>query len=282
MRPPEIRYPILWITAAIAVGLGCWLARPGLDAVAQSLRTRWKRAVQGPPVPSSPAPRVVAGPMVRRVLLLRDGVGATDRPGGRVVETIGRRQFADVYDVWPLKGEPTHYRIGNRRAFGWVTAADVLPWDTRLVLDGPDAAPALPIVGWNEEGRVRVADWAPDQPWRRVAGERWLDAGAAPDSSWGALISRVELLALLRRLMANEPASLLRAQALTGDLATRRAWSEPDLAALRNALPDRAFGGAGADRRRIIEALSRLNEQWTPDASWSSLEYRAIPLDALP
>jgi hypothetical protein len=279
MRPPEIRYPLLWIAGGLAVALAAWLARPALDAVGGALRERWRRVAEGPPVPSSGSPMAIAGPMVRRVLLMREGVEATGRPGGRAVLTIGRRAFADVYDVWPLDGPPTHYRIGNRRPFGWVPSADVLPWDTRLVLWVEGSSAASPIVGW-DAGRVRVALWDPERPWGRVAEQRWAEAG--PGASRGVLLSRDELLMLLRHLIAGAPAGPLRARAIVGDLSGARAWGDEDLAAVRGALPAWAFAGEAPAREAAIEALSRINESWSPEASWSGLEFRSVPLEALP
>src|SRR4051794_26212111 len=97
----------------VVLALLAWKGEARTRPLRADLAARWSRIVEGPPPPASTEPKVVAGPIVRRVLLLRDGVPATDRPGGRVVETIRHRQFADLYDVWPLQGRPTHYRIGN-------------------------------------------------------------------------------------------------------------------------------------------------------------------------
>jgi hypothetical protein len=281
MRPPAIRYPLFWIAGVIVVGIGIRLARPTLVAVRQAVSQRWQRTTEGPPVPASNQPQTIAGPMVRRVLLLRDGVGAADRPGGRVVETIGRRTFADVYDVWPLTGKPTHYRVGNRRPFGWVEAAEVLPWDTRLVIERGEQAPPSPVVGW-EAGRLRAVSWDPERPWQGVLATRTIDLDAVPDGSRGILLSRAELLVLLRRLLAGEPPDRLRVQAIVGDLYRAGDWSGADLAAVESALPDWAFEGRGGPRESVHERLSRINEQWSPRVRWSGIEYAFVPLGALP
>lgn len=175
----------------------------------------------GPPVPASPDPMVAAGPVVRRVLLLVDGLDASDRPGGRPVDTIRRRGFFDLYDRWPLRGEATHLRIGNNgRPIGWVEANAVLPWDTRLTLrlpsgsvtladrpGGPTAgaealgdAP-LPVLSWTPTA-ARVVIWAPSAPWRKIGRVGWLDSSSVPADAWSALIGREEVQLQIRRLLA--------------------------------------------------------------------------------
>jgi hypothetical protein len=303
VRPPPIRYPLPTLIVVIAlVLLGRWgaeLLRPVREAVA----ARWKQVVEGPPVPSSSEPQVVAGPMVRRALLLHDKTPATARPGGPPVETIGHRMIADVYDVWPVRGEPTDYRIGARRPIGWVAAADVLPWDTRLVIrvprgtlaladfpGSPASAPVevgtvpLPVLAWTE-GAIRVAVWDRDRPWTEVARRGWVRTADVPAESWGVWLSREELLDLLRRTLA--PAAVNDAQAvrlrtLLGRLADNTPLAAADLKATRDALPAAAFAAEAADLKPKSEVLARFNEQWTPDASWSGVSFRAIPLSALP
>src|SRR5205823_1060460 len=155
------------------------------------------------------------------------------------VETIRLRQFADVYDVWPLEGTPTHYRIGNRRPIGWVRADAVLPWDTRLVLRAPGgkvaAAPApagagrsavevgdipSPVIAW-KPGAIAVALWDARRPWERVARSGWLRSDDLPGDAWGVLLSEFEVRALLDEPpMAMTPAGagLVRLRAVLGRL----------------------------------------------------------------
>src|SRR5690606_33872079 len=125
MTPPPTRYPLPTLALIALLGVLAWSGRAWIAAIGAPVRAGIDRVASGPPVPSSSAPQRLAGPIVRKVLLLREGVAATDLPDGSPVETINRRIFADVYDVWPLRGEPTHYRIGNRRPIGWVRAGDV-------------------------------------------------------------------------------------------------------------------------------------------------------------
>ena len=198
MRGPVIRYPLFWIIGGLALWLGHAVARPWLDRVGSELATRWTRVVEGPPVPSSSEPEVVAGAILRTALLLEEDVAATDRPGGRTVEVVGARLLARVYDVWPTAQGPTHYRIGNdERAFGWVPAEVVLPWDTRLVVKplgerlllaespgGEGRAEAvgvgtpLPVLGWKGDA-IEVATWGLGcRPGARLGGrDGWTERG---------------------------------------------------------------------------------------------------------
>ena len=300
MRPPPIRYPLPTLLALIAlVLLGRWgaeLLRPLREAVTMRIR----RAVEGPPVPSSSEPRRVAGPMLRRALLLHDETPATARPDGPPVETIRHRMIAFVYDVWPVRGEPTHYRIGGRRPIGWVAAADVLPWDTRLVVRAPEGTLALadspgrpaattadvgivpvPVLAWTPEA-IEVAVWERDRPWSEVARRAWIPTAALPTGAWGVWLSRDELLVLLRQPLAHDAARATRLRALLGLLMDPAPLAAEDLAAARDALPAAAFAQDAQDVKSKSEALARLNDLWTPDASWSGLSFRAVPLAALP
>lgn len=294
MSPPPIRYPLPTLVLAAALALIAWRGAAWTASWRAALAARWARVVAGPPVPSSTTPMVVAGPIVRRVLLLAEPTPATARPGGPVVTSIDRRIFADVYDLWPLSGPPTHYRIGNRRPIGWVAAEAVLPWDTRLVvrapagglpLDGEGRSPArstsavLPVVGWSDRA-VELADWAPEAPWSAVGRRGWVPLEAVPDDAWGAWLSRVELLALLRRALAGQGDGVPRVAAILGP--RDRAYAPRDVAAARAALPAPVARIAGPTPTAAAERLARLNEQWAPDASWSGLSFRAVPLGDLP
>ncbi|MBX6314451.1 MAG: hypothetical protein IRY99_16285, partial [Isosphaeraceae bacterium] len=215
MTPPPIRYPLPMLLVAIALALLIWRGERWTRPLRAVLAERWMRAVEGPPIPSSTEPKVVAGPIVRKVLLLRAPVPATDRPGGRVVETIRRRGLYDVYDLWPLQGRPTHDRIGNRRPIGWVAAEVVLPWDTRLVLRAPEGkldladqperrakssvavgAIPLPVVAWTDHA-IEVAVWEADRPWSAIARRGWIASEEIPSEAWGVLLSSAECRALL-------------------------------------------------------------------------------------
>lgn len=287
MRVPEIRYPLAWLAAMVLLALGWRVTWPWSEPVRHALHQRWRRVVAGPPVPHSGTPQAIAGPMVRRVLLLRDDVPAAERPGGRAVETIGRRIFADVYDRWPLTGEPTHYRIGTRGPLGWVAADAVLPWNTRLVVlanpaaTGPDteSEPAAPVLGQGAAG-LEVVRWAEGAAWRRPAGRAVVPADAS--TRLGVLISRDELALMLRRLIAGENADELRYRAILGRLADRTPWTPDDLEAVRGALPAAVATRAPAGREQALQALARINRDGPAAASWSGVEFRVVPLEDLP
>src|SRR2546423_963051 len=101
---PPIRYPLPTLLLLLLVGLAAWGGEKATRPLRAALAGRFTRAVEGPPIPSSTRPQVVAGPIVRRALLLHDDVAVSGRPGGPPTETIRLRMFVDVYDVWPLQG----------------------------------------------------------------------------------------------------------------------------------------------------------------------------------
>jgi len=296
VTPPPIRYPLPTLVAAAIFGVVAWKGEALSRPWRASLATRWERAVEGPAFPHSDAPMTIAGPLVRRVLLMQDDVPSAETPGGAAAEMIRHRMIADVYDVWPLSGTPTHYRIGNRRPLGWVAAGAVLTWDTRLVAMAARrrlamaAAPggsvevgeiSTPIVEWRP-GAVRVATWERGRPWSEVSKIEWVKDSDLPASAWGAFLSRDELLTLLRRSLSGEDPKVLRLRAILGRLGDERPLSATDYEAARGALPSAAFSGTGESAGKASEALARINEEWTPDASWAGLAFRAVPVEALP
>jgi hypothetical protein len=299
---PPIRYPLPTLIAVVLLGTLAWtgeaLTRPLRAAIAR----RWSRTFEGPPVPSSTHPRVVAGPITRKGLLLHDDVTVTRLPGGAPADTISRRMFVDIYDVWPLRGEPTHYRVGNRRPFGWVRAGDLIAWDTRLVVQlpresqvshagpqGPFTAPApegrrsLPVMAWTAEA-VEVVSWVRDRPWGEVDRRAWVRLSDLPHDRWGVWLSRDELLVLLRHTL--DPAGpaapeIARLQAVLGRFAVDHALVAEDVPEARAALPRLVFEGSGK-AQEASECLARVNEHWLPEASWSGVSFQSIPLSCLP
>ncbi|RUL88347.1 hypothetical protein [Tautonia sociabilis] len=302
MSPPPIRYPLPTLALLVLLAVLSWWGRDWLSAAGAAVRSGIDRIASGPPVPSSSDPMQGDGGIVRKVLLLRDGVEATDRPDGTTVETIGRRIFADVYDVWPLTGEPTHYRIGNRRPIGWVPAEEVLPWDTRIVLipepgrialaDEPggsdralvevDGTP-LPVVDWRG-GDLRIVAWELGKGWERVSRSGWVRVGQV-NGTLGALVSRTELLELLRRSLDVSPAEAraLRVLTLLGRMAPGESIRAEQVEEVERALSGggELGGSPSIDREALSDRLGRLNDEWEADATWSGIEYRAIPLNDL-
>jgi hypothetical protein len=299
---PTIRYPLPTLVVLLALALSFWCGEALTRPIRSALAARLARAVEGPPIPHSDRPQVVAGPIVRRALLLHDDVPASDRPGGPPSETIRRRMFVDIYDVWPLSGEPTHYRVGNRRPIGWVSAADLLPWDTRLVvrategslpladrLDAPATTSSpvgqasLPVLGWSADS-LRVAVWATDHPWAEIDRRAWIRQTALSPTSWGIWLTREELLSLLRRTLvpASEPSQRIRLRALLGRLLDDRPLTDDDLRAAQAALPAPAFAIASGSPGEASDRLARANERWSAEASWGGLSFQFIPLEMLP
>jgi hypothetical protein len=285
-----------------------WLtARPAIEAGIRRAERGLKRAVEGPPVPASSTPQLAGPGLVRKALLLRDGTEVTDRPGGRTVETLGRRMWVDVYDTWPVgdRKPATHVRIGNRRPFGWVPAGDLLAWDTRLVLtpstptidlaDQPGGTSRqiavtpgvpLPVIGW-EKGWILLAVWSTDLPWERVEARAWV-RDEAPGLEPGVLLSRQEILSLLARLLSrgsgSDPtAAELRLRAISGRVLDREPIPAEQARALADLLPAWTARAAAPVRSgpSLLDSLTRLNETWQAQAHWSGMEFRAIPIHDL-
>ena len=299
---PPIRYPLPTLIALVLLALVVWRGEAWTRSFRSVLAARMARAVEGPPIPHSDRPQVVAGPIIRRALLLRDDVSVAERPGGPASETIRHRMFVDIYDVWPLQGAPEYFRVGNRSAIGWVRRADLLAWDTRLVIraegetlpvaDAPDHPPrpiaiqaSLPVLDW-PAGSIGVAVWDSGHFWSEVERRAQVHTSAVATKSWGLWLSREELLALLRRALApakhRESAEQLRLRALLGRLLDDRPVSDEDVRAARVALPSPALALSAASSDDASDRLARLNEDWSPEVSWGGLSFQFVPLEALP
>jgi hypothetical protein len=216
---------------------------------------------------------------------MHDGIAARDKPGGAVTETIGHRIFADVYDIWPLSGTTKFYRIGNRHPFGWVGADDVLPWDTRLALKSADSAkPTSPVIGW-DANRIQIAVWDEERPWEKVQSTEWVQESSISRPSRGVFLSRDEVLSLLQRSTntgTSESSDSLRLKALLGRLGQTPPLAPAAIDSARKVLPEWAFARTDHTASQVAERLSRVNEEWTPDAAWAGFAFQFVPLDALP
>lgn len=299
---PRIRYPlpslVLLILLVILFRHGERITRP----VRSSLSSLVKRAVEGPEYPASDHPMVVAGPIVRRALLLREDVPATTRPGGTTAETLKFRMFVDVYDVWPLEGTPTSYRVGTRRPIGWVASADLMPWDTRLVARLPaqgkdgsrtvtaderfkgDTLESSPMLRWDAES-VELAVWDQGGPWREVSGWKKVRISDLSAESWGVWLSREELLVLLRKSIESsspEHRQALRLRAILGRLSDETPLTEDDLRTARKALPAAVFAESPGESGLSSQRLGEVNQDWRTESSWSGVAFAAIPLSTLP
>jgi hypothetical protein len=287
----------------VLLAIACWTGRDVIARARAAVNQRWTRIVEGPPVPSSAEPKTIEGTIVARALLLHEGIEARDRPGGEPIETIRRRMFADVYDVWPLTGEPDFLRIGNRRPFGWVSSQEALAWNSRLTLklSRPEVALSsqpehsesrpisigpepLPVLDWNGPS-VKVATWKPDQPWEGIDRRGWLDAASISAESWTVLLSREEILALVGSLLGNLNDSQrndLRYRTILGRLGDTRSLSAAECELIRKWLPAEIRDAHAETPRQAMERLARLNETWTTDASWSGTSFHAVPMNAIP
>ena len=296
---PPIHYPLPTLVVLILLSCLTWKGAEWSRAWRASVADRLQRAALGPPVPNSKTPIIVAGPIHRRGLLLRDQTVVTDRPKGSTLETIERRMFVDVYDVWPDTGAISHVRVGNRRPLGWVEASAVLLWDTRLVirpptgrlslsdrLDGQDAVEVevgstpVPILAWNGS-QIEVATWESGRSWASVARRGWVDATSLPPEAWGCWISQVELPILLRQSLEADP-STVRLQAILGKLADRRSFTRADVEAAQLALPKQVTLRENPDPKAVLDRLAEANAHPRTDASWSGLSFHFLPMIDLP
>jgi hypothetical protein len=298
--PPPIRYPLPTLMGILLLGLVAWRGGEWLRFVSHTVSARWQRVVEGSPAPASTAPIVVAGPLVRRGLILRDGTPVSARPETKPIDAIPYRTFVDIYDIWPEKGSPSHFRVGPRGPLGWVRSGDCLAWDTRLVLRAPkgrlslarefggpivevEAGPSpLPVTAWRE-GWVEVLLWASDQPWTTVGGKGWVNLERLPRLNLGVLLSTVELPAIIQLAAGAEDSASrnrIRLRAVLGRLVEDVGWKRSDIEIALKALPapvfERTSGVYSSDQ------IAALNASRWVDAKWSGLEFRFIPLDALP
>jgi hypothetical protein len=206
--------------------------------------------------------------------------------------------FVDVYDTWPSPGPVSHVRIGNRKPIGWVPVADVLLWDTRLVIRAPEGrliladspggpgqkvevGPAsLPVLSW-KDGAVEVAVWDQAHPWSKVARRGWVRLSDLPPESWGAWISQVELPILLGMANQGDAPLVARLRAVFGRLVESRLWTSSDVETLRNALPAVVFARE-PNAAKSAEQLAEVNARPAIETRWSGLTFQFLPLDLLP
>ena len=298
---PPIRYPLPTLAFLLILTLAAWRGERWSRPLRAALSARWTRLTEGPPFPHSAEPRVIAGPIVRKALLLHDDVSLSDKPGGRPSGSIRFRTFVHIYDVWPLEGPPESYRIGSRQTIGWAAPRDLLPWDTRLVVrmrghrpaagsedDANDDAigdtSSLPVLSWTSD-TVEIALWEPGKAWRSLAKrERIRSADIIPDA-WGVWLSREELLLLLRRAnltRRTEPAGMTRLRAILGRLVDDQPIRDDELDLAKRWLPAGIMERVPTESNFASDRLARINKTWRPEAEWSGISFRFVPLAALP
>lgn len=289
MSPPAIRYPLPTFVMLVIVGLLAWKGEALTRSFRRTVASRLAEAVAGPSPPASSSAQKLVAPLSRRILLLHDGTRVSRLPDGQELEPIRLRQFMDVFDVWPLKGATTHYRVGNRNPIGWIRAEDALEWSTRLAvrLKIPTAGRppvSRPVLEWSE-GRIRIATWDEWHPWQVVATADQFDDSLYENAVWGVWISREELLALIGRLgraKTSEAAEEYRLRAIVGQIALGREWSAEEIAAIRDFLPSECVKPSDRPLAKSLELLAIRNEQWEFEASWSGLSFGFLPLSELP
>ena len=282
MTPPPIRYPLPSLILLILVGLLVWKGEEITRPLRREAGRKIERLVKGPPVPASSVPKS-RGEVARKGLLLREGVDVFRLPKGEALSPIAKRGFVSIYDEWSSRGEsaaPEFYRVGTRVPIGWIAAADLLPWDTRLVhLVG---SVPLPIVGWSESD-IEVIDWENEGAWRKPANRRLIKINAVAEGMVGVLVAQIELPALLKGAIAQDPriTTQARLDAVLGELTPGRSLAEPKVAAAFRELP-----GMVQSRRRpgaASERIAALNaELGKADVSWGDRRFRFVPLEDLP
>jgi hypothetical protein len=298
--PPPNRYPLPTLVALATLGVLVWQGGDWIRGIRAAVAARWTRAVEGPPVPDSKTPVVVAGPIIRRALLLRDETPVSSRPDSSPEGTIALRMFVDIYGTWPATGAVEYLRVGNRTPIGWVRAKDCLSWDTRLVLrtpegelelaDRPDAARGtvkvglalLPITGWQGDW-IEVAVWDRKRPWSVVERRGWVSLADLSRSRTGVLLAQEEIPTLIAQTIAAEDASsrdLVRLRAVLGRILDPIHWSMADVRIGRDALPERIFSRVTTGHP--AERIASTNESNTDDAAWGGHAFRFVALEDLP
>ncbi|WZO96811.1 hypothetical protein EP7_003816 [Isosphaeraceae bacterium EP7] len=286
MRPPPIRYPLPTLVALLALAVVAW---KGSHWVLLAMaRLAPMSTIAGTAYPSSTKPIALVGPLPLRVLLLGTSIPVSETPGGPMLEPIRHTMFAKVFDTWPRKGTTTHLRVGNKSAIGWVDVSLTLNWPTRLVvrIEKVEGVPSgvYPVLSWRE-GRVVLAIWMPRREWAEVDRYATLDlADLAPDA-WQVWCSEDELQSALGATVAphaaQKPGSI-RLAALFGRLGESTEWDAPDFKAVRGFLPTQLAMFPVPHLADAAERLAEINRAWSPDATWSGVEYRAVPVADFP
>jgi hypothetical protein len=280
---PPIRYPLPTLIALIVLGLAAYFGADLLRALKSEVGKRVEQVVHDQ-VPTEPDPKLTQAPIPRRGLVLRDDVAATESPDGPVSLRIGLRRLVDVLSVWPLRGTPTHYRVQVGNATGWVKADELLIWDTRLVVRVPQeglpaaggtvlgGGPPLPIVAIDgKAGTVTLAEWDQQAPWKEVRRLVEIKLADLPGTAIEAFQVRREVLEAAGRKSGEGSrlrAALGRLVIGAGDPIA------PEAAAQLAPVLDRV---GPADPGGVLK-LTRLNENWRPDASWNTQDFRGVPL----
>lgn len=285
--PPYVPYPLPSLIALLLVGAAVWW---GADAISAARTEIVRRAdvILRDQVPTEPNPAFTKAPIPRRGLLLRDDLPLNEKPDGPKRGTMGLRRIVDVLNVWPLRGEPTHYEIQSGNVSGWVKAEDLLPWDTRLVVRVPTSGlttsegalagggPPLPIVAIDAQtGTITLVEWDDLAPWQVVKRRVVVKVDQIPSEGFEVFLVRRELATA----SGNQVGEGTRPRAALGRLVTGGgAANDPAATAILAPVLDRV---GPTDPERVLK-LDLLNEGWKPDATWNSQGYRGVPIRLLP
>ncbi|MFO0956800.1 MAG: hypothetical protein U0800_04950 [Isosphaeraceae bacterium] len=287
MTVPPIRYPLPTFVALVSLILAAWWGAEGIKQIREELGRRVE-SIGSDQVPTQPNPMWTDSPIPRRGLLLHDDQSLLDKPDGSSAVTIGKRRIVEILNAWPLRGEPTHYLIRQDKLRGWVKADAVLLWDTRLVVRPPPQGllveggmipasyPSLPITAIDEAlGTLTLAEWDPENAWELVRGFRKVKLAEVPPESLEILASPLEMKVIL----ADPDSKPLRARAALGRLYID---ASTPVSPQAGKILEPIFQRAGTPVPSARATLERIYENWRPDATWGSGEFRGIPLQLLP
>ena len=223
---------LAWQTAVLSKG---WRAE---------MAARLKLSLEGPPVPNSPRPTVVAGPITetRPSAPRRD---ARDDPAERIDGRDHRppdvrrrlRHLALAGADQPCPGrQPQGRSAGSRRATSWTgipgSSSARPPASSSWAIartarpDRRGRQPCLARPGLDRSsGRGRGLGPG-STPGRRSHSRGWVRLSDLPPESWGVWISQVELPILLGLANRGEEPLLARLRAVLGRLADNRPWTD--------------------------------------------------------
>lgn len=289
------------LLALVAAGVLAWQGVGLIQSARDALATRLEQVTRDR-VPTEPDPARISGPIPDRGLLLRDDTAATSTPEGGERETIGKRQFVAILNAWPLKGEPTHYRIGGDRPYGWVKADAILPWKTRLVVRPPGsrlpladqpggqgsetavaAGTPLPVLAIDaKSGSIRCQTWGSSAPWGEPGRAGWIRLAELPPESLEVLLTRKELVKLLGRAEGQPSPDRRAVLAIVGRLGDGDSVAEADLAAARDLLRPVLDQVGQRDAASSARSLAERNENWRADFNVGGVAFCGVPLSILP